>query len=497
MPSIRDTTTMCKAGQIQKAYELAKADLEQYPTVLWAQRAMGWALYYLIKGDADSANFHSLLAHLDELKALEQLTIPDDNMIFENVLFKIAGFVKSHVSPTGIDSPAKLSTLFSKLRDYNFEASKGYSFLLQSFIKCDSWQEMADFLDWWNLDKLTQEDYTPYRLDNGRTIMSVAERAYIAKSKALLRLNDLRRIEEFLPQMDNLMESHPEMTYPGYFYGKMLLSLGSTQEDALRVILPFARRKATEFWVWQLLSDVFTNNPNKQLACLLRAVNSRAQENFLGKVRIKLATLYIQRNQLDYAKNQIDRVTQCYLSQGWHLPHEVDYWIHQPWINSVVPNDNAPIDYMKITNTILCAGTEEAVAIVTRVDQNSHKANLVYGCKKRTSQRLRFKVGPGSILKINYITESDGNLRVLSVEQTRFPTDLAYAKVVEGTIRKRVDKDFAFLRTNDGNFYISPNLVRKHELHDNETVKSFIVLDYNKKKETWEWTCISIKKRNN
>ena len=31
----------------------------------------------------------------------------------------------------------------------------------------------------------------------------------------------------------------------------------------------------------------------------------------------------------DLAKFQIDKVTQCYLPQGWHLPYEVDCWIHQ------------------------------------------------------------------------------------------------------------------------------------------------------------------------
>ncbi|MGN1157566.1 MAG: DUF7017 domain-containing protein, partial [Agathobacter sp.] len=378
---------MCSAGRVQEAYELAKVYLEQHSTDLWAQRAMGWVLYYFIKGDVDSANYQMLLAHLDELKALKQLKIPEDNMLFEKVMFKIAFFVKNCVPPNGIESPVILSSIFARLHEYNFCASKGYSFLLSSFIKCNGWQEMADFLDWWNLDKLTQEDYVPYQMDNGRTIMSLAERAFIAKSKALLRLNDIGRIKEFLPKMDNLMETHPEMTYPGYFYGKMLLSQGSTQEEALKVILPFVRKKATEFWVWQLLSDAFNGNTDKQLACLLRAVNCGARENFLGKVRIKLATIFIQQGQLDYAKYQIDKVTQCYLSQGWHLPYEITIWIHQPWINSVSANSAVPIDYMAITNSILCAGTDEAIAIVTRVDRLSHKVNLVYGLKKRTLQR--------------------------------------------------------------------------------------------------------------
>ena len=495
MASIREITTMCKAGQVQEAYELARKDLEQQCP--WAQCSMGWALYYLIKGDVESANYQLLLSHLDELKALEQLTIPNDNMIFENVLFKVASFVKSYIPPTGVDSPARLSKLFSRLRDYNFEASKGYSFLLQSFIKCDSWQEMADFIDWWNLDKLTQDDYTPYRSDNGRPYMSLAERAFIAKAKALLRLGDSGRIEEFLPQMDDLIENHSEMTYPGYFCGKMLLSLGCNQEDALRVVLPFARRKLTESWVWQLLSDVFASEPDKQMACLLRAVNCGTEETFLGKVRIKLAGLYIQQNQLDCAKYHIDKVTKCYLTKGWCLPHEVDCWSHQPWINSVTSNGNATIDYMAITDAILCANTEEAIAVVTYVDQNSHRATLIYGREKRTSQRLRIRVGIGSVLKINFITDADGRFRILSTRKNRLSSELDYAKIVEGTVRKRPDKDFAFLETTDGDFFIAPALVRKHELQDDDSVNSLIAWDYNKKRETWGWSCVSIKKRNN
>lgn len=493
MASLKEILSLCREGKAQKAYELSKADMtQQFP---WAQREMGWSLYYLMKDDTDTNNYQSLVAHLDEFSTLDQLSLTDDNMLFENVLFKVAGFVKAHVSATGIDSSIKLSTIFLKLHGYSFEPSRGYSFLLQSFIKCDSWLEMADFLDWWNLEKLMEEDYMPFKMDNGRTIMSVAEQAFIAKSKALLRLNDLGRIEEFLPLMDDLMEKHPEMTYPGYFYGKLLLSLGSTAEDALKVIIPFARKKATEFWVWQLLSDVFVNDQEKQLACLLRAVNCRTQENFLGKVRIKLATLYIQRNQLDYAKYQIDKVTECYLSQGWHLPYEVDCWIHQPWINTINTNKNSPVDYMAITDTILCEGTEEAVAVVTNVDTNSHKATLVYGYKKRISQKIRIKVGPGAVLKINYITEPDDRIRILSSGQVRFQNNLDFAKVVEGTVRKRTDKEFAFLKTKNDDYYISPNTVRKYGIQDGEKVQSLIVYDYNKKKETWNWACISINKK--
>ncbi len=492
MATVKEITTMCKAGQIQDAYDIAKSDIEQNPNDIWIQREMGWALYYLIRKDSENGQYDQLLAHIDELQSLDQLNLSNDVMIFENVIFWVGYFVKRHLMPTSIDTPARLSTLFAKFRGYTFMPSKGYSLLLESFIKCDAWQEMLDFFEWWNLNNLRPEDYLPVEIAKGRSIMSVAERAYIAKSKALIRKNDLGMIEEFLPEMDELMNNHPKMTYPGYFYGKLLLTLGTTQEDALRVIVPFARKKASEFWVWQLLSDVFTNDQEKQLACLLRAVHCNTQENFLGKVRIKLADLFIHRNELPQAKFQIDKVTQCYLSQGWHLPNEIDYWIHQPWINNIVASDKSLIDYQSISDSILLNGTEESIAVVTYYDQNSKRATLVYGYEKQIKEKIRFMVGPGVVLKINYIIEADGRMRVLQTGKTPFPTDLNYAKVVQGTIKKRDEWLFAFMHYGDQKAFVSPQIVNKYHIKDGESVKCLIVYDFDKKKEKWNWVVISI-----
>lgn len=494
MAEVREITAMCRAGQMQEAYDLAKNDLAANPDYPWLQRALGWALYYIIKGDADRGDYAKLLEHIDELKSLDQLTLDNDCMIFDNVQFQIANFIKNRVFLTDIEASAKLSTFFLKLKDYAFKPSKGHSFLLQSYIKFDNWSEMADFLDWWNLDNLTQEDYTPFIKSNGQKIMTLAERAYIANSKALLKLNDADRIEEFLPKMDTLMNEHEEMMYPGYFYGKLLLALGSDADEALKVIIPFARKKATEFWVWQLLSDVFTNDEEKQLACLLRAVHCRTQETFLGKVRVKLATLYIKRMQLNSARYHIDAVTRCYASQGWRLPYEIDYWTHQPWLNATTPDAKDPIDYMSITDAILCDGAEECIAVVTYVDQNSHKSSLIYGYEKRIAQKLRFKVQIGNILKLHYVTDKEGRMKALSSTKVQLPADLNYAKHVEGTIDKREDKEFAFLKAGNARCFVAPAVVKKFNLKNGDNVKSLIVYDYDKKKESWNWVCVNVKK---
>lgn len=494
MANVRDITTMCKAGQVVEAYEMAKADLVAVPTDVWAQRSVGWALYYMIKNDSEGGDYAKLLEHIDELKSLDMLTLNNDSMIFDNVQFQIANFIRNHIQLTDIEASSKLSTFFLKLKDYDFKSSIGHSFLLQSIIKFENWTEIVDFFEWWNLDNLTQEDYTPYINQRGQKMMTLAERAFIANSKALLRLNDLGRIEEFLPKLDNLMNSHKEMMYPGYFYGKLLLALGSDSDEALKVIIPFARKKVTEFWVWQLLSDVFINDEEKQLACLLRAVHCRTQETFLGKVHIKLATLYIKRGLLNSARYHIDAVTRCYALQGWRLPNEIDCWIHQPWLNSTIPDEKEPLDYMTITDAILCDGAEECVAVVTYVDQNSRKSFIIYGREKRTVQKFRFKVHVGRALKLHYVTDNEGRMKVISSTMVQLPSGLDYAKYVEGSIDKRDDKEFAFLKSGSIRCFVSPNIVKKYGLKNGDNVKCLIVYDYDKKKESWNWVCVNIKK---
>ena len=492
MAAIKEITTMCKNGQVKEAYELAKADLVQNQP--WSQREMGWVLYYMIKADTDTANFQSLLSHLEELNTLDQLTTSTDNMIFENVLYQVAQFVKSKILPSDLDSPSKLSQLFSKLRHRNYISSNWYSFLLHNFIKHDKWLELADFIEWWDLDKLTNDDYLVFKANQGKIFMSLAEQAFIAYSKVLLRLNDLDRIESFLPRLDKLMNTHPEMTYPGYFYGKLLLALGNTQEEALKAVRPFARKKVSQFWVWQVISEMFCDEPKKQLACLLRAVHCGAQESFLGKVRTKIASLYIQKNQYGLAKFHIEKVAQCYYKQGWHLPDEVKCWIHQPWFNMTEAVEESSIDFMSITQDILYDNVMEAIAIVVKISKTTEKVVMVYDKGKYISQKLTFKAEVGTALSIKYVLDPSDKPKRIDAKKTRLTASVNFAKEVKGTVQKMNDKGFAFLKTKKGSFYMSPQLVCKYSLQNNDNVTSLVVYAYNTKEKVWNWRCVSSRK---
>ena len=137
-------------------------------------------------------------------------------------------------------------------------------------------------------------------------------------------------------------------------------------------------------------------------------------------------------------------------------------------------------------------GTEQAIAVVTYYDQNSKRATLIYGYEKLLKEKIRFKVGPGVVLKLKYITEADGRMRVLQAEKTSFHTELDYAKVIQGTIKKRDEWLFAFMHYGNQKAYVSPQTVNKYHVTDGENVRSLIVYDYDRKREKWDWVVTSI-----
>jgi hypothetical protein len=84
---------------------------------------------------------------------------------------------------------------------------------------------------------------------------------------------------------------------------------------------------------------------------------------------------------------------------------------------------------------------------------------------------------------------------VLNAGKTKIPSNLAYAKEVEGKIKKRTEWDFAFIHFDNNKGFVSPAVVSKHGIVDGQTVKSLVVYDYDKKKDSWNWVCLNIYKK--
>lgn len=490
MATVKEITTMCKAGNVLEAYEIAKTDFSTSPQNVWSQREMGWALYYMLKKDIENRDNIAFYNHIEEVTNLNLLTISTDSLFFDTLLWILAEFVKS-IPMSNLQELDKLFSLFNK---YTFNPSKGYSYLLKSCLGFETWKHLIDFLEWWNLNNLLPEDYQQIELENGPKIMSLAERAYIAYSKALLRLNDKEKIRHFLPKIEKLMDERPNMLYPGYYCGKLMLAAETSRENALNAVMPFIRKKQSEFWIWQLLSDIYKEDAEICLACLLRAVHCKTQEKFLGKVRMKIASIYLSRTDYSRAKYHIEQIMQCYMREGWHLPYEVQNWTRESCILNAAVNKSDGVDYKRITDDILLKGANKNIAIVTSIDAVNKRVVIIYGEKKRAVVKIKeMNIKEGTLLNIYWIPAQNEGVKIVKAELIKDKiVNCPYIKPISGSVLKSTNKSFAFVKGQNIDCYIHPKKVEKYNLKGGETVTVLAVYNYNKGKEEWSWTCMSV-----
>lgn len=494
MVNIKEIITMCKNGQLDAALDAAKAELEKSPQDVWAQRAMGWALYYAVREEIAQQRKDDALSYAELLLKLNMLDGEQDSMIFDSLLWKLCELLKQAQK----DDFAFADRVFGLLSVRQLNASQAYSVLLKNFLAFKGWPKMMQCLEWWNLDKLQPEDYKPFKLENGRSVMALAEQAYIAYAKGLLQSGDKERIRAFVPKMEKLMDGCPEMTYPGYFCGKLLMATGAGRDEALKAVMPFVHKKQTEFWVWQLLSEIYKEDITLQLACLLRAVHCKTQETFLGKVRMKLANLYCMQGDYNRARYQTDAVGVCCQRQGWHVPYDVQDLMRRPEMQQAVADGTPSVDYKGITNRILMSDAERHIAAVTYVDAEAKRAHLIYGYHKHLAvpiRKLGMPVQTGMLIWLYLLPERDGNPKVAGTDKGVTERDLdgvGYIKTFSGAVTRKEGADFGFLNEGKTSCYIGKQLVRQYNLSNGSVAGVVAALVYNKQKDLWNWAAIRV-----
>ena len=486
---------MCRQDKVTEAYNIAKNDLENNRDNVWNHRSMAWAIYYTLKNDVGRRQLDAILAHLDALRHLELINPTDDALVFNNVLREVTKYCKT-VNQNNIETANRI---FDAIKCYAFEPSLEHSLLLHEFKKFTSWNRRVEFLEWWNLDKLRPEDFEPFTPQNGRAVMALAESAYIAYSKALLETDDKQKIAEFIPKLKKVAEEHPEMTYPPYYCGKLMIAVSADRNETLKQLIPFVKRKKSEFWVWDLMADVYVKEPEKLLACLLRATHCKTQEAFLKQIRQRLVETYLLRDDYPRAKHNIDILLKTIAENAWKVPYKVQEWVHQSWYTNTVPDSSDPIDFKCITNRMLINGSQESIAIVTFVDHEKYLAYIVYGNKKSARTRLK-KIGEnvqeGSIRRIFWNHGVDGNSIMIEGAEQATADDikgLDYIKIIEGTVLRRDGKNFAFISDGSTRCFINPTLVSRHNLSNGTRIKAIATLKFNKKQGTWDWDVVTLK----
>jgi hypothetical protein len=430
--SFKEIKELRQAGKLDEALQMANKALESEPYNIWNKRAAAWVYYDYLKKNAQPELYE---AFKDNLIKIKDLQLPEDEkMVFDNYAWQIGSLVFALQNTEHVDY-GKINELFEIIRDFNFtKPSEAYSFIYKAFHKgYQNWSNYLTFADWWNFDNLRSEDYLKEEF-KGKKMMSIAEQAYIAYSKKLLegealdpfgqqRVIDKEKIQSFLPKLDSLIDKHPDYQYPPYFKAKLLLASGS-DENVLSAFIPFAKQKRNDFWVWELMAEIFPNDKEIQFACYCKALSLKTPEEFLVKLRQTFSEMLIEKKMYNEAKTEIQKVIATREKHEWKLPNQIVQWTEQEWYKSAIAKkDNQDLysSHIKQAEEILFQDIPEEIIAVEFVNENKSMLNFVKDKRKfgffNYSGNLT-KPQIGDLLKVRFNGDGqDGFYKILSAKK--------------------------------------------------------------------------------
>jgi hypothetical protein len=501
--SFNEIKDLRKSGKLEEALIASNQALENDPEDLWNKRAAVWVYYDYLKKFSDPSGFDKFMYYL---RRVESLNLDESEfMVYDQVSWKVGSMVFALAREEPLDYK-KVNELFSVVSKFDIIGpSDGYSFLFKAFHKCykDS-ESYIKFADWWGLENFREEDYEKEEF-NGERNISVAERAYIAYSKQLLagksqdafglqRVPNQKKIKAFMPSLNRVIKDHPEYQYPLYYKVKLMMISGSSQE-VLSTFIPFAKRKQNDFWVWDLMADLFPEEEELQFACYCKALSLNAPEEFVGKIRIKLTRLLIRSNHFAEAKTEIDAFISAYSAQKWKIPAQITSWINESWYTEANARTNNKKLYAKNAEKaeeILYLDVPEETILVEFVNKDKRMIHFVYDKSRHGFFKYAGFVDKpkiGDLLSVRLRgNEKKGFQKLLTARQADPKTEIPAIRKFSGNVKVISPMNFGFV----DDVFLQSDMVRLENLSDGQPVSGTAVLSYNKKKENWGWKAISI-----
>jgi len=497
MPA-KEIKELRQAGKLAEAYAMAKAELEADLSNIWGKRNLSWVLYAQL--DQLASNLDAFIEKINEVKELD---LPaSEEMFFENISIVIskAARVITHEATLDIN---KIHRLFDSIKELSLKRnSKWFSVLFNAMHKgMKESNRYIEFADWWDFKNFRPEDFQKEKMPNGKEVMAIAEQAYIANAKHLLPkrtqhgeiIFNKDKAEAFLPVLSQIVEDYPQFQYPAYFNAKLLLALGD-KDNMLESLLPFAKKKRNDFWVWEILAEAFSSDPEKVFACYCKALSCISPDEMLVSLRQKMARLLIARKLYNEARTEIDLLVHARTEQGFKLPAEVTNWQAMDWYKTAVQsksNFGFYKAYLPIAEALLFSDVPEESVIVEFVNTDKKILNFIssetkFGFFKYDRFLMQVKIG--DILKVRFQGGTNGGAHqvytIVKGIDEKFKSK--FLKEVVGKVKIPDGKSFGFIE----DMFIHPSLVNKYKFVNGQEITGIVIRTYNKDKGQWSWKLI-------
>ena len=469
---------------------LSQTLLNQNPKNLYNRRAAGWVYIEIIKTECQTL---VQLNHYTEM-VINLVLEPSEDIFWEQIRWQIAKFLFRLGDNT---ANVEWGIFLSLYESFPKQASQGNSVLLKSIIKHQAEIKTLAFVSTISdVANLQISDFESEILDSGKAIPSLAERLFIAIAKNWCMILEgskdfqyHQRIFDFLQRLDKFSDKYPKMVYLIYYRAILRLKLGM-YEEAKSLFIPFVQKKQTEFWVWEVLSEMFPNDIETQIACLSKALLCKTSDKFLVKVRQRMAELLILKQDWNSAFTEILAIVAIRKQNNWQISTQIIDWQKMAIAHNAMAYTNNNILYK------ICSSIAENIVSTSVISMGVvWKINL----EKKTAQFfVNENVNGGFNYEKAKIQVSVGNLLSLSLNEIK-GTDSTYFQVQSAEIcavdaPENLKKAFTGILKIVGkagfveNIFIEEKLI----LNTRYKVSGMAIRAFDTKKLNWEWKAISL-----
>lgn len=493
-----------KVGDLDKALILAEENYNQNSEYIWNKRALAWVYYDYCKKYSEENDTDLFLDYINKIKELKLSS--DEKILFDSLIWVYSKIFNSISKSKNIDynKANKVKASLSNL--YFTTPSEGFSSLITALHKVykDS-NEYIKLADKVFLKFLRKEDFFPTEYDN-RRIIPLAEQIYTTYCKTLLKGKktftlqnnfltsqqnniDIEKIKLFLPQLDKIIDKYPNYTYLPYYKVKLLIAI--EDKAPIDALLPFVKTKKNDFWVWDLMSEV-TDNDELAFSCLCKSLSLKTPEQFLPKIRTKIADIFIQKKLYNEAKTEINKVINSKMKNEQKIPLKIQNWQQENWyIEAKILDSNFKIynQYKSKAEEILFSDIEESIVVIEYV--NKKKKIIHFIQNKNISGFFKYEGiidSPkiGDIIKGRINKKKDGFYEFIS---GKIDNSLSHECILKFKGQIKIHPSgFGFVK----DIFIDKPIVNKYNLTENQEVSGKAILSFDKKKSKWCWKAISV-----
>lgn len=274
---VQQAYAQAKAGNGEGAYATISAIYNDGRLPDDQRNAYGWIIYYSLKQQPDND--------------LERLIVERKHRLMQYIELELP-------------MPALLHSLILS-EAVRIEKTTPLKFVIHNFFEL-----------WGGSAKLRPEDWEQFRGEHG-TLPSLVEKLITVYVKEVTT-DGRDPSEDFVSLIDKALatfdnnQNLPRQRAQIYLHFRQ-------KDKAIESYRKLLKRNASRFFLWNELAEL-SDDPDRRLALTCMAIYQKPKEDFIGKVRMSLATQMCDRGEYALAAGQLARVRQCYERQGWHIP---------------------------------------------------------------------------------------------------------------------------------------------------------------------------------